>query len=73
MTTTTQPITLYFTKHFTSGLLVGLTHSGSTTFPTVDAAYQWATKHRTSPVKPARCGGSSAYLVIDPTFQNTAR
>ena len=67
----TATVTLYFRKRFVSGLLAGIDYPTSASFASVEEAGSWARGHRAVPVKP--CVGGSAYLVVEPLFQNVAR
>lgn len=65
----TKTVTVYFTKTFTKGLLVGLTSSvQEISFPDMGSATDWIAGIRNKCAK-----GRLPYVIADMSFQNFAR
>jgi hypothetical protein len=66
-TTKGQPMTtLYFTRQFTKGTLVGLRHHDQISFPTVEGCMRW--------LKAVKANSRKLdYIVVDVAFQKFAR
>ena len=60
--------TLYFTRQFTKGLLVGLVHHDSIRFPTAGLCLDWVAAINRKADK-----GKIEYRIIDRSFQNYRR
>jgi len=61
-------VTLYFTRLFTRGVLKGLTHHDSISYPSAERCLSWV-----AAINAKEARGRLEYRVIDRSFQNYVR